>query len=173
MKTTTKILMTAIAGLMLSAIAFGQSNLNSIDGKRIDLDERNGRVTVLSIGAAWLPLSTKQVDFTNALAKRYQGREVNFYFVVTDSANSRSKSFASDDDIKKFAADKKVAMTVLRDPDGSLTMRKYKLDQVPTFVIIDRNGNASIEQFGGLDPKFDVTGPISRTIDRLLAAPAR
>lgn len=171
MKNTAKTMFTLFAVLIFSAIAFGQSSLNAIDGKRVDLDERNGRITVLAIGAAWLPLSTKQVDFTNALAKRYQGREVNFYFVVTDSANSRSKSFASDEDIRKFAADKKIGVPVLRDPEGSLTMRKYKLDQVPTFVIVDRNGNASIEQFGGLDPKFDVTGPISRTIDRLLASP--
>jgi hypothetical protein len=145
-----------------------QTVLTSVDGRRVDLDSNTGNVTVLAIGAAWLPLSTKQAEFANALAKRYAGRNVVFYFVVTDSTNARSRNFASEDDIRRFVTDKKLAVPVLRDSDGSVTMKKYKVEQIPSFVIIGKDGTASVEDFGGLDPRADMTGPISRGIDRLL-----
>ncbi len=155
--------------LLFAAGASAQSILSSVDGKRVDLDAQDGKIVVLAVGAAWLPLSEKQAGFTNALVKKYQGRPVVFYFVVTDSTNTRSKNFASDDDVKDFAVRNKISVPVLRDSDGVMMKRKYKLEQVPSFVILDRAGNASTETFGGLDPKFDLTGPISQAIDRLLS----
>jgi hypothetical protein len=42
------------------------------------------------------------------------------------------------------------------------------LEQVPSFVILDKNGVAIGEPFGGIDPKYDITVPISRAIDKIL-----
>jgi hypothetical protein len=41
---------------------------------------------------------------------------------------------------------------------------------VPSFVILDKNGQIAGEQFGGIttDAKYDVTVPIAKVIDRLL-----
>jgi len=153
---------------MLAVAAFSQTVLTSIDGNRVDIAAQKGKVVVLAVGAAWLPLSTKQADFTNALAKKYAGKDVVFFFVVTDSNDTKSKNFASDAGVRKFAADQKLSMPVLRDADGLITTKAFKIEQVPSFVILDKTGKPSVEAFGGIDPKFDLTGPISKLIDKLL-----
>ncbi len=155
---------------MLAAVfaASAQTNLTSLDGTRVNVEGQNGKVVVLAIGASWLPLSNKQAEFTNALAKKYSGKNVVIYFVATDSDKTSSKNFASNDSIRKFATVNKLNVTVLRDPDGAATLKKFDVDQVPSFVILDKNGRSASEPFGGIDPKYDITTPISRAIDKLL-----
>ncbi len=153
---------------MFSAAAAAQTVLSTLDGGRVDLDNQRGKVVVLAVGAAWLPLSAKQADYTNALIKKYAGKDVVFYFVATDSTNAKSRNFKDTEDIRKFAALNKLGIPVLRDSDGAVTLRKYSIDQVPSFVILDRTGKQVGEPFGGIDPKFDVTIPISKAIDRIL-----
>lgn len=148
--------------------ASAQTMLTSTDGTRVDIEGQNGKVVVLAIGASWLPLSAKQAEFTNALAKKYAGKQVVFYFVSTDSMNAKSKNFASNESVAKFATDNKLTVAVLRDPDGAATLKRYNVEQVPSFVILDRTGKLAGEPFGGIDPKFDVTVPLSKRIDQLL-----
>lgn len=156
--------------LMLSVAAFSQTVLTSLDGSRIDVQNQNGKVVVLAVGAAWLPLSGKQAEYTNALAKKYAGKNVVVYFVATDSTNAKSKNFADNEMLRKFASANKLNVPVLRDSDGAATLKKFKIDQVPTFIVLDKNGNVAGEQFGGIttDAKYDVTVPMSKVIDRLL-----
>ncbi len=154
--------------LALAISAFGQTVLTKLDGSRVDVESQNGKIVVLAIGASWLPLSDKQAEFTNALAKRYAARNVVFYFVVTDSTDPRSKNFASNEAVAKFAADRKLTVPVLRDSDGALTTKNFKIEQVPSFVILNKNGDSTTELFGGIDPKYDLIGPISKAIDKLL-----
>ncbi len=168
MKTLRGFITISVISLALAIGAFGQTVLTKLDGTRVDVESQNGKIVVLAIGASWLPLSDKQAEFSNALAKRYAGKNVVFYFVVTDSTNPRSKNYASNETVAKFAADRKLTMAVLRDSDGLLTTKNFKIEQVPSFVILDKNGDATTEPFGGIDPKSDLTGPISKTIDRLL-----
>ena len=157
---------TALTVLAASA----QTNLTAVDGTQVDVQGQRGKVVVLAVGASWLPLSAKQAEYTNSLVKKYSGRDVVFYFVATDSSNAKSKNFADDSTIRKFAFDKKVGVTVLRDFDGAATLRKFRIEQVPSFVIIDKNGVQSGDPFGGIstDPKYDPTVAISRAIDKLL-----
>ncbi|MFL6373863.1 MAG: TlpA disulfide reductase family protein [Pyrinomonadaceae bacterium] len=158
--------------LLLGVGAFSQTVLSSIGGGSVNLDAQHGKVVVLAVGASWLPLSARQVDVTNALAKKYQGKDIVFYFVATDSTRP-GKNFASDEDIRKFAATNKISTaSVLRDSDGAVTFRKYDIDQVPSFVVIGKDGKLVAEPFGGLDSspssKYDITVPISRAIDKAL-----
>jgi peroxiredoxin len=155
--------------MVLSAAAAAQT-LTSLDGTSVNVANQKGKVVVLAVGSAWLPLSAKQADYTNALAKKYAGRNVAFYFIATDSANSGSKNFTSPDGIRKFATANKLAIPVLLDPDGAATMRRYDIDQVPSFVILDKNGARAGEPIGGIDStgRYDVSIPLSKAIDRLL-----
>lgn len=155
---------------MLFAIAALSQTLTSTAGALIDVSGQNGKVVVLAVGASWLPLSGKQAEYTNALAKKYANKNVVVYFIATDSANPKSKNYASPEQLKKFAMINKLTVPVLLDPDGALTLKKFKIDQVPSFVILDKNGNLAGEQFGGIstDAKYDVTIPIGKVIDRLL-----
>ena len=160
----------AIFSIMLAAAfaASAQVNLATLDGTRVNVEGQNGKVVVLAIGASWLPLSDKQAEFTNALAKKYAGKNVVIYFVATDSVNQKSKNFATNDAISKFAFGNKLAVPVLRDSDGAATLKRFNVEQVPSFVILDKNGKLAGDPFGGIDPKYDVTIPISKAIDKLL-----
>ncbi|MCA1609242.1 MAG: TlpA family protein disulfide reductase [Acidobacteria bacterium] len=167
-----KIIKSIFASFALIAVfafgAFAQSSIASLDGSQIDLAAQRGKVVILSVGASWLPLSGKQAEYTNMLARRYSGKNVAVYFVSTDSMNSKSKNFATNDRISKFVAESKLSVPVLRDSDGGVVMKRYQIDQIPSFIIIDKNGNQAGEAFGGIDPKFDITVPISKAVDRLL-----
>ncbi|HMQ04822.1 MAG TPA: TlpA disulfide reductase family protein [Pyrinomonadaceae bacterium] len=154
--------------LVFVSASFAQTVVPKLDGGTVDVQAQNGKVVVLAIGASWLPLSTKHAEYANALAKKYAGRNVAFYYVVTDSTNARSKNFASDESVQKFVAANRLGMPVLRDSDGATVLKKFKIDQVPSFLILDKTGAAAGEAFGGIDPKFDITVPISRKIDSLL-----
>jgi peroxiredoxin len=153
--------------LSLAAAAYSQTVLTGMDGSRVDVQGQRGKVVVLAIGASWLPLSGKQIDHTNALANKYKGQDVVVYFVSTDSANAKSKNFATEEAIKSFAATNKLIVPLLRDPDGVGTLKNLKVDQMPAFVVIDKAGAVAGTPFGGIDPKGDITR-IARTIDKLL-----
>jgi hypothetical protein len=170
MKTLNGFIAILVLTLASAFAAAAQVNLVSLDGNRVDVEGQTGKVVVLAIGASWLPLSGKQAEFTNALAKKYARRDVVVYFIATDSSNPKSKNFASTEMLRRFAFTNKLNVPVLHDPDGALTLKRFKIDQVPSFLILDKNGNVASEQFGGIttDTTYDVTAPISKVIDRLL-----
>jgi len=167
-----KIIKFLTAALFLTAVivlsASAQTSLVSLDGSHVDVQGQRGKVVILAVGASWLPLSAKQAEYTNLLAKKYSGRDVAVYFVSTDSTVPKSKNFASNEDVKKFATANKLTATILRDGDGALTLKKFSIDQIPSFVILDKNGNMVGQAFGGIDPNFDITIPISRAVDKIL-----
>ena len=167
-----KIIKFLTAALFLTAVivlsASAQTSLVSLDGSHVDVQGQRGKVVILAVGASWLPLSAKQAEYTNLLAKKYSGRDVVVYFVSTDSTVPKSKNFASNEDVKKFATANKLTATILRDGDGALTLKKFSIDQIPSFVILDKNGNMVGQAFGGIDPNFDITIPISRAVDKIL-----
>lgn len=157
--------------MILFAVSIGasaQTVLTSLDGAKIDVQSHRGKVVILAVGASWLPLSAKQAEFTNMLVKKYSGKNVVIYFVATDSTNPKSKNYAGDADVRKFATANKLTVPVLRDSDGALTLKKFQVDQVPSFVILDKNGEPATEPFGGIDAKFDITVPIARAVDKIL-----
>ena len=163
-----KSLLTILSFIFVFSFAISAQNLTALDGGRVDVENQKGKVVVLAIGASWLPLSKDQVVFTNKIAKKFAGRDVVIYFVATDSSSAKSKNFASDDEISSFAARNKLTVPVLRDSDGAQTLKKYGIDQIPSFVILDKDGKPATEAFGGIDPKSDISVPISQAIEKLL-----
>lgn len=164
-------LLLAIFGL-LTAFSFSAAAQNitftSLDGEKIDLQSQKGKVVVMAIGASWLPLSRGQADAINKLSRKYAGRDVAFFFIATDSETAKSKTFASNADIRKFGEASKLTVSILRDVDGLQTVKQYKVDQLPTFIILDKNGKLATEPFGGIDPKNDISLMLSQKIDEIL-----
>lgn len=160
----------SLIGLLavLSLAAYSQINVTSLDGKRVALDGQRGKVVILAIGASWVPLSKDQAAATNALAKKYAGKDVAIFFVATDSDSARSKNYATDASLQKFVVEQKLSVPLVRDPDGTATLKKFHVDQIPSFIILDKTGNKAGESFGGIDPKYDITVPISAAVDKLL-----
>ena len=140
----------------------------SLDGAKINLASDKGKVVVLAIGASWLPLSKNQAVAINKLAKNYAGKDVAFYFIATDSTNAKSKNYASDDVIRKFSQTNKLTVSVLRDSDGVTSIKQYKIDQMPSFVILDKEGKISGTPFGGIDPDTDISALLIPKIDAIL-----
>lgn len=143
----------------------------SLDGDMIDVEAQSDKIVVMAIGASWLPLSNDQANTVNKLAKRYAGRDdLVFYFIATDSATAKSKNYASNDDIKKFVDRNKLKVTILRDNDGKTSIEKYNLDQLPAFIILDKQGMLDGKPITGIDPfsEIDTAEIIAKRVDKLL-----
>ena len=168
MKTLTKILAVFVVAIGAFTSVSAQTSLPSLSGGSVDVQAQKGKVVILAVGASWLPLSGKQAEFTNALAKKYAGKNVAVYFIATDSANPKSKNYATDDQVRQWASANRLTVTVLRDSDGATVMRKFAVDQLPAFIVLDKNGGKSGDDFSGIDPKYDITVPISKKVDSLL-----
>lgn len=142
-------------------------SLRSIDGQTITSDSLRGEVVVLAFGASWLPLSKTQLQGVRKLADEYSGRGVVVYWVSTESEDPKSKNYASDDQLRAFAQKYGLKVTVLRDPDGAVS-KKFGIDQLPSIVILDKNGNPIGEPIGGLDPNGNLAGQLASRLDKLL-----
>lgn len=157
--------------LVFSSFGLAQSlSFPSLEGNNVSIQSDKGKVVVLAVGATWLPLSKNQAIVLNKLAKSYAGRDVIVYFVTTDSTAAKSKNYASDEDVKAFAAKNKITSSILRDSDGGLIMKSFKLDQIPAFIIINKEGKPAGDPIGGLTPdqENDLITQISNIINGLL-----
>src|SRR5215204_923490 len=135
-------------------------SLHTTDGQTITSDSLRGEVVVLAFGASWLPLSKTQLQGVRKLADEYSSRGVVVYWVSTESEDPKSKNFASDDQLRSFAQKYGLKVTVLRDPDG-VTSKKFGVDQLPSIVILDKEGNMSGGPIGGLDPTGNLAGQLA------------
>jgi peroxiredoxin len=150
-----------------TAMAQGSLQLKSLNGGTVDVQAQRGKVVVLAIGAAWLPLSKDQAIITNKLVRRFAGKDVVIYFVSNDSDNAKSKNYATDEQLRAFADKNKLTVQILRDPTG-ISLKRFGADQIPAFVLLDKTGKQAGEAFGGLDPESDITPDIASKIDALL-----
>jgi peroxiredoxin len=139
-------------------------SLRAIDGEAVTSQGLRGEVAVLAFGASWLPLSRDQMESVKKLADQYAGKGVAVYWVSADSENPKSKNFVSDDQLRDLARRYKVA--ILRDPDGAIS-RKMGVDQLPSVIILDKQGNIA-GAIGGMDPKLNLTTQLSARLDKIL-----
>ena len=160
--------------LFAGCLALGVQNrapaefsLRSIDGQTVTSDSLRGEVVVMAFGASWLPLSKTQLQGVRKLADEYSERGVVVYWVSTESEDSKSKNFASDDQLRGFAQKYGLKVTVLRDPDGVVSKR-MGVDQLPSIIILDKQGNIVGGPIGGLDPSGNLTTQLASRLDRIL-----
>lgn len=163
-----------LIGLLLTAsIALAQNparadfSLRSIDGQTVTADSLRGEIVVLAFGASWLPLSKAQLQGVRKLADEYSSRGVVVYWVSTESDDPKSKNFASDEQLRSFSNKYGLKVTVLRDPDGVVS-KKFGVDQLPSIVILDKQGNLSDGPIGGLDPNGNLAAQLASRLDKLL-----
>lgn len=162
------------AGLLvalLSCAAIAQNrvdfSLRSIDGQTVTSDSLRGEVVVLAFGASWLPLSKAQLQGVRKLADEYSQRGVVVYWVSTESDDPKSKNHASDQQLRSFAQKYGLNVTVLRDPAGPVS-KKFGVDQLPSIVILDKEGNIAGAPIGGLDPQGNLAAQLAPRLDKLL-----
>lgn len=157
--------------LLVVCTAFGQNrvdfSLRSIDGQTVTSESLRGEVVVLAFGASWLPLSRAQLQGVRKFADEYSDRGVVVYWVSTESADSKSKNYASDEQLRAFAQKYGLKVTVLRDPDAAIS-KKFGVDQLPSIVILDKEGNIAGPPIGGLDPNGNLAAQLASRLDKLL-----
>ena len=168
-----------LAGLMVtlaSSIAVAQDraaggpvefSLRSIDGQTVTSNSLRGEVVVLAFGASWLPLSRAQLQGVRKLADEYSNRAVVVYWVSVESADPKSKNFASDEQLRSFAQKYGLKVTVLRDPNGEIS-KKFGVEQLPSIVILDKEGHVSGAPIDGLDPTGNLAAQLAPRLDKLL-----
>src|ERR1700730_382373 len=139
-------------------------SLRAIDGPAVTSESLRGEVVVLAFGASWLPLTRNQMEAVKKLADQYAGRGVAVYWVSTESESPKSKNYASDEQLRALA--QKYKATVLRDPEGAVS-KKLGVDQLPSVVIIDKQGNVA-ERIGGMDPTADLAKQLSERLNKVL-----
>jgi peroxiredoxin len=166
-----------LAGLL--AISFGavtlsrgqagpvQFSMRSIDGQTVTSESLRGEVVVLAFGASWLPLSKTQLQGVRKLADEYSQRGVVVYWVSTESDDQKSKNFAGDEQLRAFAQKYGLKVTVLRDPNGVVS-KKMGVDQLPSIIILDKQGNVVGGPFGGLDPNGNLASQLAVHLDKIL-----
>jgi peroxiredoxin len=156
---------------LLSSAAIAQTrvdfSLRSIDGQTVTSDSLRGEVVVLAFGASWLPLSKTQLQGIRKLADEYSNKSVVVYWVSTESDDPKSKNHATDQQLKAFSQKYGLNVTVLRDPDGVVS-KKFGVDQLPSIVILDKEGNISGAPIGGLDPTGNLAAQLAPRLDKLL-----
>ena len=168
-----KRVLAVLMSLLVSAVAFAQNptrvdfSLRSVDGQTVTSDSLRGEVVVLAFGASWLPLSRNQLQGVRKLADEYSNRGVVVYWVSTESDDAKSKNFASDEQLRSFSQKYGLKVTVLRDPNGVIS-KKFGVDQLPSVVILDKEGNISGGPIGGLDPTGNLAGQLASRLDKLL-----
>ncbi len=141
--------------------------LRSIDGQNVTSESLRGEVVVLAFGASWLPLSRTQLQGIRKLADKYSDRGVVVYWVSTDSESPKSKNYASDEQLRAFAKKYGLNVTVLRDPEAKLS-RQFKIDQLPAFMILNKQGEPVGPPIGGLDPEGDLAKQLSQPLEQVL-----
>jgi peroxiredoxin len=139
-------------------------SFRAIDGQTVTSESLRGEVVVLAFGASWLPLTKNQMEAVKKLADQYAGRGVAVYWVSTESDSPKSKNYASDEELRELA--RKYKASVLRDPDGVIS-KKLGVDQLPSIVIIDKQGNIAAT-IGGMDPNANLATQLAARLDKIL-----
>ncbi len=149
------------------AVAAQDFSLRSIEGRTITSEDLRGQVVVLFFGASWLPLSRDQAEGLRKLANEYAKQGVVVYFVSTDSDSPKSKNYATDEQLRLFAKRHEFNLTVLRDVDGQVS-KQFGVDQIPAFVVLDKQSQMVDAPIGGLDSKGNLIGQLAPTLDKVL-----
>ena len=158
----------ALIAIATLAVSAQNASYTGLDGARYETSSDKGKVVVLAIGAQWLPLSETQAEVLGKVMKNLKGKDVVFYFVATDTVDADAETDATDAELVGFARSSEIDAKILRDPRGSATTRAYKVDQLPAFVIIDRQGNMHQRPVTGIQPNRDISPQLTKRIESLL-----
>jgi len=149
------------------AAAATDFSLRSLNGDTVSSGSLRGKVVVLAFGASWLPISRPHAQAVQKIADKYGARGVEVLWVSTDSDSNKSKTYASDDQLREFARRNGLKVTVLRDPDGAAS-KSMGVSEVPAVAIFDREGNMSGAPVLGYDPEGNLADTLAPRLNKLL-----
>jgi peroxiredoxin len=132
-------------------------------GQTVTLSSLRGNVVVLLFSGVQDPQRREGLKALDSLAQRYQGKNVKAYWVSVNPANE-----VTNDQLKNLSSGAP-SVSVLRDANQAAFKRfSGKLSQLPTIVVLDREGNPFGQPRGGFNPNSDFINDLGSIIDRLL-----
>ena len=129
-------------------------------GQSVTLSSLRGNVVVLLFSGVQDPQRRDGLKALTSLVERYQGKDVKVFWV---SVNPTSE--LTDEQLRTVST----SVPLLRDPNQAAFKRfSGKNAQLPTLVIIDRQGAPFRQPRGGMNPNSDFINELASTIDGLL-----
>jgi len=113
--------------------------LQDVSGKNVRLADLKGRVVLLEFWATWCPPCRSEIPTLERLHTQYSGKGLTILAVSLDEGGW--------DEVKAFAAERKITYTVLRGTEGISTL--YKIRLIPAMFLIDKEGNIRKQYMGG------------------------
>jgi cytochrome c-type biogenesis protein len=144
---TVVIIAMTLSTALFSAPQSGNITLRSVEGSMISLDKHRGHPVVLVFNATWVPTAKKSLPALQRIADLYESRGVVFYWVSVNSDHAGEKRYISDADLKAFAKENGLKVSVLRDPEMK-ALHHYGLNALPSSAILDREGDLWRTQTG-------------------------
>ncbi|MFV2055180.1 MAG: TlpA disulfide reductase family protein [Thiohalomonadales bacterium] len=105
--------------------------LKSLSGDNFKLSEYRGRVVLINFWASWSGSSRQELPLLNALYKRFRDKDLVMVGVNVEKDISNARSL-----LKDVA----VSFPILMDTRNKVSAL-YKVDAMPSTVIVDRDGN--------------------------------
>jgi len=129
----------------------------------MNLSSMRGNVVVLLFSGVQDPQRREGLKALETLAERYQGKEVKFWWVSVNPASE-----LTNDQLKALAGNA-ASISVLRDANQAAFKRfSGKQAQLPTIVVLDRQGNPFGQPRGGFNPNSDFINDLASIVDILL-----
>jgi peroxiredoxin len=106
--------------------------LAGLDGRTVRLSDYRGKVVLLNFWATWCPPCKAEMPDLEWLHRTY-GVEHDFEVVGINLEESAA-------DVEDFARQQGISFPLLLDSDGDVTNRWFAVRNLPTSMIIDRDG---------------------------------
>lgn len=114
--------------------------LTDLEGNSVTLSDLKGKVVFLEFWATWCPPCRESLPHTQSLSQHEKAKSDD---LVVLAINAREEV----EQVKQFMKEKGFTFHVLLDKDGAV-LDKYKVQGIPTFVLIDREGKVAWVQVG-------------------------
>ena len=131
-----------------------------IDGSEVKLSDLRGKVVYIDFWATWCRPCIKSMTYSQRLTEKYGEKDVVFLYVNMDKNEQVWKNYVTSQGLDGTHLNAKSG--------GYLSdiAKLYKVKQLPTFIIIDKNGKIAFNKAGSPGNKV-----VSKLIDGLLESP--
>lgn len=118
--------------------------LKSIKGDWVALSDFKGKVVLIDFWATWCPPCRTSMPAVARFYEKHRAKGVEVIGISLDESTDRVPSFIQKEGVK---------YTILYGADSEVAS-DYEVEAIPTFVLIDREGNV-VESFSGYYPGME------------------
>ncbi|WPO76861.1 TlpA disulfide reductase family protein [Flavobacterium sp. KACC 22761] len=111
-------------------------NYENHKGGKTTLEDLKGKYIYIDLWATWCGPCVKEIPFLQKLEEQYKGKNIEFVTISVDAMKDHDKW-------SKFVTEKQLGgIQLLADNEfKSEFMKAYGIEQIPTFILLDPNGN--------------------------------